>query len=277
MRMNKMASQREFLEALPTSSLDEMLQNELQKETVDADLVRLILCVLEEREAGYPLETNDEISAALEDFEKSLDKRPGRPAKTKVSWILKAASILLVIGLLLFVVPHAVNAESFFEMLARWTDSIFEFFNPSENRPDTQMEYVFKTDNHDLQQIHGEIKELGIQIPAVPMWIPDGYKLKNMEVLDQSLDVTISAEFVSTDSYLIITIIMHGEEVPYKHEKNKLNVTVVELGGVDHYIVSNKEERIVTWLNSGVECVLVTNCQEGDLYNILESVYLLEG
>lgn len=43
MKLNSMASRREFLKELSTSELDRMLQAELRKETIDDDLVRLVL------------------------------------------------------------------------------------------------------------------------------------------------------------------------------------------------------------------------------------------
>lgn len=275
MRMNKMASRREFLEALPTSRLDEMLQNELQKETVDADLVRLVLCVLEERETGYPLETNDEISAALEDFEKSLDKRPGRPAKTKVSWILKAASILLVIGLLLFAVPRAVNAESFFEMLARWTDSIFEFFNPSDTNDDIQPEYVFETEHPGLQQIYDAVQEIGVTDPVVPMWVPNEYELEDIKILREPTEVSMVATMSYNERRLIITVVARSEGAYFDHEKDVQDVGVFEIAGVEHYIMTNNKKANAAWIVNNVECSIVADCQE-DIYKILRSVYTME-
>ena len=275
MRMNKMASQREFLEALPTSRLDEMLQNELQKETVDADLVRLVLCVLEERETGYPIETNDEISAALEDFEKSLDKRPGRPAKTKVSWILKAASILLVIGLLLFVVPHAVNAESFFEMLARWTESVFEFFNITDSQ-DSQPGYAYKTDNAGLQEIYDMAVARGITEPVVPMWVPDGYNLKEMKIFESPSTITIFSSLQNGESSIFITFNINVDAPQFQYSKDDQDIEVIEIHGIKHYVISNNDKVTVTWYSNNVECSVISDCQEEDLFILLNSIYIAE-
>ena len=73
MKLNSVASCREFLKELSTSELDRMLQAELRKETIDDDLVRLVLSVLEEREKNYPVELNDEVVAAAERFENTIN------------------------------------------------------------------------------------------------------------------------------------------------------------------------------------------------------------
>lgn len=274
MRMNNMASQREFLEALPTNSLDEMLQKELQKEPVDGDLVRMILCVLEEREVDYPVETNAEIAAALENFERSMDKQHGRPAKTKFSWIVKAASILLVIGLLLFAVPRAVNAESFFDMLARWTDSIFDFFNPSETNDDIQPEYVFETEHPGLQQIYDEVREMGIIDPVVPMWVPSEYELEEIAVLNEPSETVMVAKMSHKEKRLLITIVAQSEGSYLEHEKDSQDVEVLEIAGVVHYIMTNNKKINAAWVVNNIECSIVTDCQE-DIYKILRSVYTM--
>ena len=73
MKDNNVAYRREFLEKLSTAELDEMLQKELKKESIDDDLVRVVLSVLEEREADYPVESNEEIESAVERYDSCLD------------------------------------------------------------------------------------------------------------------------------------------------------------------------------------------------------------
>lgn len=276
MKLNSMASRREFLEGLSTAELDEMLQVELRKETIDDDLVRLMLSVLEDREKDCPVELNEEIVAAAERFENTINIQQKRSAKTKWPRVLKVASILLVVGLLLFVVPQAVNAESLAEMLARWTDSVFEFFNPAEEHGQ-QPEYVFKTDHPGLQQIYDAVVEMGITDPVVPMWVPEGYVLQDMCTLRQSADETILAGLTVENGYIFLNITIHGDESSFKYEKDTQTVTIVELNGVSHYIINNLDERRATWIKDGVECSIATNCQEEELYKLLRSIYKTGG
>lgn len=276
MKLNNAASKRAFLEQIPTQELDEMLQAELRKDNIDDDLVRLILDVLEEREADHPIENDEEITAAVEKFTAYVDGLKATPAKPTRKWnaVLKVASVLLVVGLLFCIVPQAANAESFFEVLARWTECVFEFFRPSGDRD--QPEYVFETDNQDLQKIYDAVVEMGVTDPVVPMWVPDGYELHNFRSIKQSIDKTVSAELAMEDKYIFFSVIVHDKEVPFTHEKDIGNITTLELGSVQHYIISNLEEYIVAWATDNVECSLVTNCSKEELYNVLESTYTTE-
>lgn len=275
MKLNNMVCRREFLEQMPTRELDEMLQAELRNEKLDDDLVRLILDVLETRETGHPVENNEEITAAVEKYAAYLEGVKEPPARPARRWgiLLKVASILVVVGLLTFVVPQAANAESFFEMLARWTDSVFEFFNPSE--PNDQPEYVFETDHPGLQQIYAAVVELGITDPVVPMWIPEGYELSNIKVDKWPAEDTIFAEFRNDEYSIAFSIILHNNETPYQHAKDPQNVQECEIAGNKHYVFENDGEIIATWSAESIECVIATDCQE-DIHKILRSIYAME-
>lgn len=272
MKLNKMASLREFVEQMPTQELDAMLQAELQKETIDEDLVRLILDVLESREMDCPVEY---IPEAVEAARKLEDIGPRTTAKGKYPQVLKAASILLVAGLLLFALPRVAHAENLFELIARWTDSVFEFFNPGE--PNDQPEYVFKTDHPGLQQVYDAVVEMGVADPVVPMWVPEGYELAKMMVDEWPAETTLRASFINEEScVLLITIVVQNEAIPFRLSKDAKNVEECEIAGVKHYILSNNKESVLTWITKNIECIIATDCQE-DVYKILKSIYVMEG
>ena len=272
MKLNSMASRREFLEGLSTAELDEMLQVELRKETIDDDPVRLVLSVLEDREKDCPVELNEEIAAAAEKFGNSIVAPQIAPARKKWPPVLKAASILVVVGMLLFALPQAAHAESFFELLARWTESVFEFFNPAEEQ-DEQPEYVFKTDHPGLQQIYDAVVEMGVTEPVVPMWVPEGYVLKDINCYQSIDDTVLFASLLKEKQNIYFTVILHDEVSTFQHEKDMHEIEQIEINGVKHYVVSNLEENTVAWMINGVECSIVTDCRDEELLKLLISIY----
>lgn len=273
MKQNNMASW-ELLKELPTHELDMLLQEELHKETVDAELVRLILNVLEEREQDYPVEVNAEIKAVADRFEQSLHDQQSNPSSKRTSWVLKVASILLVVGVLLFTIPQAANAETFWEMLTRWTDSIFEFFTPGDS-DDKQPGYAFTTDNPGLQEIYCAVTELGVVDPIVPMWVPDGYNLEELIFFEEPSELTIVSNMKYDERDLILTVCVQNNGSPLNHMKDTQNVEVFERAGIKHYIFSNNEQVSATWSIRNIECSVVVDCQE-DIYRILNSIYTTE-
>ena len=234
----------------------------------------MILGVLEEREQDYPMEVNAEIEAAAERFEQSLDNQKVGFTKKRTHWILKVASILLVVGVLLFTIPQAANAETFWEMLVRWTDSVFEFFTPGDS-DDKQPEYAFKTDNPGLQDLYDTVVNLGITDPVVPMWVPKEYVLEELLVVEEPSESSISAYMKYNEKEFIISISVQSVHSPLNHMKDTQNVEVFERAGIKHYIFSNNEQVSATWSTKNIECSVVIDCQE-DIYKILKSIYTTE-
>lgn len=274
MKLNNMASRRAFLEELPTADLGAMLRDELGKEKLDDNLIRLILDVLETREIDRPVEIDAGTANAVKKFEDAISIRRNKPAKLRWPLLLKVASIILVVGLLLFTVPQAANAESFFEMLARWTDSIFEFFSPGDD--DVQPEYVFETDHPGLQEIYDAAAGLGVTDPIVPMWVPDGYTLKRLDYYRMAEDAVLFASLVEEERNIYFTIILHDKEKSLQYEKDEREMEQIEINGINHYIFSNLGEHTITWMVDMVECSIVSNCQKEELIKLLNSIYAME-
>ena len=274
MKFNTMASRREFLKELSTAELDKMLQEEIRKENIDDDLVRTVLSVLEEREQGYPVELNEEIAAAAEDFESTITQNA--PARKKWSPVLKVASVLVVVGLLLFVLPQAARAENFLDLLARWTESVFEFFNPMTERNE-QPEYVFETDHPGLQQIYDAVVEMGVTEPVVPMWVPEGYDLVEYKAEDYNQEKSIHSVLKNRDKTVVINFLFFYDSTNVGVYKDEDGITIFEYNGVAHYLLSNIERQIATWNTGGIVCSVSVDSQEDILIDIIKSIYTSEG
>ena len=172
---------RGVIEQMSTEQLDEMLQHELEKESVDESAVHLIMEVLEKRDQDIPVEINPQIAAAWEKYQTRASVQ-SRVKFSFRSWPVRIAAAVAVVIALALAMPQSAEAEGFWERLSRWTDSIFEFFAPGDEV--VAQEYVFKTDNPGLQQVYDAVTALGITDPVVPMWLPEGYELLQCEVTE---------------------------------------------------------------------------------------------
>ena len=273
MKYNTMASRREFLKELSTAELDKMLQEEIRKENIDDDLVRTVLSVLEDREQGYPVELNEEIAAAAEDFESTITQNA--PASKKWPPVLKVASVLVVVGLLLFVLPQAAHAEDFMDLLARWTESVFEFFNPAAEQ-DEQPEYVFETDHPGLQQIYDAVVEMGVTDPVVPMWVPEGYELVECKLTDFEQEKSIQAVLKNGTCAISFRLLNLDKNIKVGVFKDDAETTVYEYNGVIHYVLNNVERQVATWNTDNMVCSVSVDCQEDILIDIIKSIYTSE-
>lgn len=274
MQQNNMTSIRELLEQMPTQQLDAMLQAELSKERIDENSVRLILHVLREREKDDPVEITPQIEQAWEKYRQdtqALEKRALRPAKVRRR-LLRAASAAAVLLLLVSVVPQQAEAESIWEKLARWTDSIFSFFDPGEEEF-SQETYEFRTDNPGLQQVYDAVVELGVTEPVVPMWLPEGYELVECKTGIMPRQEYVYARLSDGSEKIVIQINMHSVADTGGYHKNGSQVETMEQYGTTYNIMQNGTMWVVIWSIDNVECSLFIDCQAEILNQILESIY----
>lgn len=278
MDQNRPTYMPETLAGLQREELRHLLTAELEKEPVEIDdsLVRLLLRELENRGKDTVFTDDEAVEAACEKFRLDAGKDRKPRGHWYQSWLVKAASVVMVLGVLLFTLPGAAEAGTVADVLTRWTDSIFHFFSPGEPAFSAE-DYVFKTDNPGLQQIYDAVTELGITDPVVPMWVPEGFELQEIEVFDLAEDQTIFARLRNSNNLIYITITMHGDEVTFQHEKNTQKVETIDLAGIEHYIMSNSGEYIITWWINEIECSVVSDCQEDEIIKLLKSIYTSEG
>lgn len=262
-----------LLEQKPTKQLDEMLQAELQKEQVDGDSVRVILRVLREREVDTPVVIDDAAEQAWQKYlnDTSVSQKPAR----KQGWILRAAAMAAVLCVVLLIGPMTANAESFYDMLVRWTDSVMEFLIPSSFQPNATV-YEFKTDNAGLQEVYEAVVGLGITDPVVPMWLPEGLVLSECKTINTSRKSSILANFIDGTNYFVLQVDIFNSGASRTYHKDDGSAAIREINGIAHTILQNDGEWTVVWSVENVQCLISVKCQEDVLYEILESIYGME-
>lgn len=266
----------EELTCLPRDELRRILTEELHKPTTEIDdaLVRALMAELRSRGADPSFVDDAAVEQVCTKFNESTQKAQPHRKHWYQSWMLKVASIVLVLGVLFFALPGAAQADDVTEVLGWWSDSVFQFFTPGK-QPNIHI-YVYETDHPGLQQIYDTVTELGIADPIVPRWVPDGFELTELKV-HQMLDCHIMhARMIGKDHQLLISFVANNDNTKFQHEKDEDAVNIWELAGYEHYLVSNNSQQIVTWLINGIECTITTDCPEEDVYRIVKSIYTSE-
>ena len=158
---------QEALTRLPREELRRMLAEELHKDRalIDDTFVRSLLKELQARGADPAFVDDDAVIAACEKFQVATQTKQTSLKRWYQSWMLKAASVLLILGIMFFSLPAAAEAKNVPEVLTWWSDSLFQLFSPGR-KPNSE-EYVFKTDHPGLQQIYDAVTEAGITVPDV--------------------------------------------------------------------------------------------------------------
>lgn len=266
----------EALARLPREELRRMLAEELNKEPAKADgvLVRSLLAELQARGNDSAFADTDAVEAACEKFRAVTNKKQNPKKPCGQNWVIKVASVVLILGILFFTLPTAANAKNIPEVLTWWSDSLFQFFRPG-SRPNVE-EYIFKTNHPGLQEIHDAVTAIGITIPIVPSQLSDEFKLEDLQILQFEEDTSLFTRLVSDRNEILFTAITHSEQAMLQHEKKAESITVWNIADIDHYVIFNTDTFIITWVTDNIECTITTDCPEEDVYGLICSIYTSE-
>ena len=270
MRNGNMIGRCGELEQLSTENLDRMLHAELHKEDADPEEVRSILAVLKTREEEAPIEPDAAAQQAWDKYRVRTKVRSTGFFK-RGGWLLRVAVAGIVLSVLLVGVSTQAEADVFWNRIARWTDCVIEFFTPGSGGQ--QDEYVFQTEHPGLQQVYDTVSGLGITQPVVPMWIPEGYGLAGCKEMATKNKTTVVALFRNGEDLINYNLVLYTEGAPNQYQKDEDAVKIFELRDVSHYIVKNNGAWVVVWTKDNIECSVLVDCSEEDLYRILRSIY----
>ena len=258
---------------MPTEELDQILQAELEKKHPNEEVVLPILHELEEREKDIPVEKTPEVIEILEKLSKhnTSSKQPIH----KRRWLAGVAAAAAVVCIVIMTMSPTAQAESLFNVLVRWTSSVFEFFTPEQDASNPPVEVVFETDNPGLQQLYDKVTELGVTEPVVPMWLPECFVLSELKELPMAGGTKVFCKF-EKESKIIFFKYQISTDISAKVEKEETGVELFESGEIGHFIVENEDTLSATWTVDGVECVMNANIPKEDIYSIIKSIYRSE-
>lgn len=267
----------EALARLPREELRRILTAELHKNTeqINDDFVRLLLAELQNRGSDPNYIDDDAVEATCEKFQQDTAPKQKPRRHWYQSWMLKVASVILVLGILFFALPAAAEAGEVKDVLGWWSDSMFKLITPGKQM--RTQPYVFETDHPGLQELYDTVTELGITQQIVPQELSKEFELTEIKKFEFTGETSIFAHLIDNDKEILFTVIIHNSQAMLQHEKTPEDVPVWELAGVEHYVISNTDELIITWVMDNIECTVTTDCPEEDVYDFIKSIYASEG
>lgn len=255
---------------LPTEELDQVLQAELEKDRPNEEVVLPILHELEEREKDYPVETTPEVLTILDQFSKH--ETASKQSRNRHRWIIGIAAVAASICIVIMAIPRTVGAHSIFDVLFRWTESIFEFFTPGQDVNNPPVDVIFSAENPGLQQLYDKVTELGIEMPVVPMWLPEGFVLSELKEIPMAGGTKVLGKFEQNDLNILISYRI-SSKIATKFEKEDISFEVYDFADVSHFILENDKNISVTWTLDGIECSILADIDKENVYAIIKSIY----
>lgn len=260
MEENNTIHTSESLSRLSREELRQQLAAQLQKNAseINVTLVALLRKELKSRDPDPALSDDTAVEFACEKFRRNTETaQKTKKHRYRNRWIA-AASVVLVMGLLFFTLPATAQARDIQGVLTWWSDSVFQLFVPGKT-PNLHAQ-VHERNHAGLQQIFNALTELGITDPVVPSWVPEGFTLVELKTNKANGDDSVVACLVNSDRSIFISVARHDNDATaFQHEKNGNGIIDIwDLSGNEHYVISNMEQLIVTWVTNGIECTITT-------------------
>jgi hypothetical protein len=120
------------------------------------------------------------------------------------------------------------------------------------------------------------LDEFGITSPKTPNWLPDGYTFVRTEVSDIPGRVKVLGVYGNDGSEITISVVSYSQQ-PLTYSRNiekSAGVPVVyNRNGIDHYIFSNLEMKVATWIDGMCDCEIQGDISEDEIKSIINSMY----
>ena len=283
------------LEAMSVEELEDLLRQDFVAtgdELPDADYLLEILEVIQWKEAQESGTAPVDTTAALKEFKEeyvghedvwlsdsdlpsTFDEQSAQPAAhreprqgRKLRHLLAAAAaIVVVIGL----VPAAFGVN-IFKIFASWTADTFGFDN--SDTPPVIATPVIDGDDPYIDMRVASAAETSLSV--IPVWAPEGtVPLDATQVVKKTESTRIKSSYSMDNGEFSIVVTVYHSQINYtgEYQKDDEAVVVYESGGVTHYIFSNLDETIVSWINGNVECMIHGNLSTAQAEKMIDSIY----
>ena len=244
-------------DSMSTEELQELLRLDAQKpvgEESDTDEIFDIMEVLVKRQRNESSGNQNTVEQAYESFVQNYmpvdclentSKKHVRFYANMPRWLRSAAVIVLVVGFLGIVAVGAHASDlNLFGMVATWTKNVFHFSGSTETSEYTEPDQVNMTQFDSLQDALDRFK---IKQRLAPAWIPNGFVLADVEVVQNPAEQSFYAKYIKNEDYVQISIRQRNNSDPEQVEKNDPFIEAYPANGVTYYIVQNNGRVQVTW------------------------------
>ncbi len=269
---------------MSTAELNEYLRQDSYREDSNTDDILYVMEVLERREKEdgkynppdvqkawaefqkyYNTEDND--GKPLHDFDDEFDDMFGNEPAAKITSIKKARkgisrtikSIISVAAVLCVILAGSVTAKALgydiWDAIIVWTKDTFGFETTvNEPKPTPYVKQI----PEELVELKNLMTEHGLSNKLIPGYIPEGYKIANLEYDDfDNVDTVFCQLNNGSNDIMLIYSMYSGDSTSFQLEKDALSPEKYESGGTTYYIMSNMDDYLVTWLSDNVECTIL--------------------
>ena len=265
------------LDAMSAVELAEELErvwDEMDEDSYDESVISAYLDALDRK---VPLPDHPDAQTAYRRFSELTGKQGRKSGRGASSGILRAAVAAVVTLAVVFGAMITAQAAGLdvFGRIARWTKETFSFGENNVLDTDDELKGnggravsdVAKYKNGDLSEFQKALDDHGIVSVKEPTWLPDGYALEKVSVMDLSeFDViSISGQYADLHGScpnIVLYISRNSDTIPAQVQNGNEDVNSYFFNDTEIYLVENKQNVMVTWIIDDFECQVCGNNTE---------------
>lgn len=262
-------------DSMSTEELQEILRKhahgELETEPDTQELFEImeVLSARRQKEEPQAFRSDEEAYAEFCEHYMPKENQEARPKVIRFpNRALKTVAAVLAVVLIL-AVGTTITAEALridlWGKFANWTKEIFQFSDVQPTEPE-------KENNLELKSLHDALAQYKVSEKLVPAWMPEGYKSKDLKIMNSPRAFNVYAIYENNESELIIKIRQTiGVQAP-QVEKNEDLLEVYVVDGVEYYIFSNTETLQAAWSIGEFECLMIGNITLEEMKRMIDSI-----
>lgn len=290
----KSSRRLENLKRLSTEQLEELLRTApvLSGDQETSEYYDAIEAVLLQRETEAPTGRLSDLDASWEEFRRQYAAPEGRglrlysdgdretppSAGSRSSAVFRkvlpiAAAIAVVFMSMIAAQAAGVDV---FGSLAHWTEETFHF-NGGDSTPAADGTRP-QVEDETYLAIQAEVDKLGIDIPVVPTWFPDGYELEkltppNPDITDwKDVGCLLRNEDGETITFSVMKYREGYDISSHVFEKDDRPVTEYLGGDKLFYIMTNNSRRTATWSDGHIVVSFNGELSEDTIKIMIDSI-----
>ena len=186
-----------------------------------------------------------------------------------------ACGVLVIAALVAALTATAQARGGIRRLIAQWTDEVFTFVSVGDAGAEAEPLPIPEEPPADgYADIRSALAELGINTPAAPSWIPEGFtrELLEIEPLFTDSSAIVYAYYNRDGDSLVINILVNSDGGT-SWQKDEGAAEIFEAGGVTHYLMENAGRQTAVWVNGPLECALSGDITREELKQIIQSIY----
>ena len=263
-------------DSMTDEELEELLRLDAgapEGDELDAETLLYIMGLLADRRKNSKI-TGKTAQESFESFKRNYlnedEHIVSTPAKKKVTpsmrWLRRLTAVAAVLAVILLgSVTIKASGITLWEAVVTWAQETFHFGSGDQGEPagDRKLQH---------SSLYEAIAVMEGKTNLVPTWIPDGYELTEIKVIENPMRRKYVALYLNEKQPLKIFVQLHMNSYPEQIERSDGYMTTIEHNGCSYYIFADNSQTRVVWIRDSYECYISGELTIEQLTQMINSI-----